>query len=100
LSPSERVRRNAWEITEGVDFSWDQPLVGLAEGDEDVGVFLELDEVLRVFGPQLVGLGGVLQRGSAGVRLGPGSEELISGVVIRELDTDEQVIIHGAKNLV
>ena len=98
MSPSEKVRRDAWEITEGVDFSWDEPLVGLAEGDEHVRVLLELDEVLRVLRPQLVGLGGVLQRGSAGVRFGPGSEELISGVIISELDTHKQVIIHSARS--
>ena len=90
LSPSANNHHKSNErLTEWIDLSWDQPLVWLTKRDEDVSVLLELDHVLRVLGPHLVGLLSVLQRGAASVGLGPGSLELETGVLVAKLDRVE-----------
>lgn len=53
------------DLTEWVDLTRDEALVGLTEGNEDMSVLSELDHVLWVLGPHLVGLFGVLERGAA-----------------------------------
>ena len=52
-------------LTEWVDLSWDEALVRLSQRDEDVGVLVEIHQVLGVLGPHVVGLLGVLERGAA-----------------------------------
>ena len=77
------------DLTEWVDLTRDEALVGLTERDEDMSILAELDHVLWVLGPHVVELLGVLQRGAAGIGFGPGTLELESGVLVTELDRVE-----------
>ena len=77
------------DLTEWVDLTRDEALVGLTEGNEDMSILSELDHVLWVLSPHLVGLFSVLERCATRVGLGPSSFELESGVLVTELDRVE-----------
>ena len=77
------------DLTEWVDLTRDEALVGLTKRDENMSILAELDHVLWVLGPHLVGLFGVLEGCATRVGLGPSSFELESGVFVTELDRVE-----------
>ena len=85
-------------VGEWVLLSRPKSAIRLTKGNEEVHVFFEVNEVLRISGPHSVVIIGVLERGSAGVLLSPSTLESEASPFVWEINADEEIVITLTNN--